>query len=71
MLLQNMVYQGTVLGPPAWNIFFADVAKAVTACGFEEAVFADDPTAQKQFPAVVSNDIIKQDFLACQRSVHN
>ena len=27
--LQNMVFQGTVLGPPLWNTFFADVATVV------------------------------------------
>ena len=26
MLLSNMVFQGTVLGPSLWNVFFADVA---------------------------------------------
>ena len=38
--LANMVFQGTVLGPPLWNVFFADVAKAVNKNGFCESVFA-------------------------------
>ena len=29
MELANMVFQGTVLGPPLWNAFFSDVAQDV------------------------------------------
>ena len=42
MKIQNMVYQGTVLGPPLWNIYFADAALAVNLHGFLEIIFADD-----------------------------
>ena len=41
-LLRDMVYQGTVLGPPLWNIFFADARHVVPGLGFAETVFADD-----------------------------
>ena len=34
MKIQNMVYQGTVLGPPLWNIYYADAAMAVNIIGF-------------------------------------
>ena len=40
--LANSVFQGTVLGPPLWNIFYADARMAVNAKGFTETVFADD-----------------------------
>ena len=49
--LANMVFQGTVLGPPLWNVFFADVAKAVNKNGSCESVFADDLNAFKAFDA--------------------
>ena len=29
MLLSNMVFQGTVLGPSLWNAFFGDIATSV------------------------------------------
>ena len=31
--LENSVFQGTVLGPPLWNGFFADVAHAARSTG--------------------------------------
>ena len=42
MSIQNMVYQGMVLGPPLWNVYYADAAAAVNLIGFLEIVFADD-----------------------------
>ena len=41
-ILANSVFQGTVLGPPLWNIFYADARFSVNAKGFSETVFADD-----------------------------
>ena len=41
-ILANSVYQGTVLGPPLWNLFYADARFAVRKLGFVETVFADD-----------------------------
>ena len=40
--LANSVFQGTVLGPPLWNFFYADARFAVRDYGFIETVFADD-----------------------------
>jgi len=39
--IQNQVYQGTVLGPPMWNTFFADVTVPLARLGFEDFKFAD------------------------------
>ena len=39
--LANMVFQGTVLGPCLWNVFFNDVSKSVTKTGFDDTKFAD------------------------------
>ena len=33
--LWNQVFQGTVLGPILWNIFFADSEQSIQCCGFE------------------------------------
>ena len=40
--IRNMVYQRRVLGPPLWNIYYADASIAVNVHGFLEIVFADD-----------------------------
>ena len=40
--LINQVFQGTVLGPMLWNLFFEDAALPIRRSGFKEIVFADD-----------------------------
>ena len=43
ILLQDMVFQGTVLGPTLWNVFFADISRPATSklssicCGLVKA----------------------------------
>ena len=46
VVLENMVFQGTVWGPPLWNNFYADSAKPIRKQEFTEIVFADDLNAQ-------------------------
>ena len=36
------MFQGTVFGPPLWNLYYADARTAVNAKGFVETIFADD-----------------------------
>ena len=48
-VLANFVFQGTVLGPPLWNIFYADAALATRLLRFIEVVFADDYNCWKPF----------------------
>ena len=40
--IANSVFQGTVLGPPLWNVFFADIILAACKTGGEPSTFADD-----------------------------
>ncbi len=47
--LADSVFQGTVLGSPLRNVFYADARHAVTDLGFVETVFADDFNAWKTF----------------------
>ena len=68
--LVNMVYQGTVLGPALWNVFFADAARPVAENGFSEAVFADDLNCFKVYDQVTSNCQIAQALSKCQNDVH-
>ena len=45
--IKDMIFQGTVLGPQLWNLFFADAATAIQEHFFEEAIYADDLNAYK------------------------
>ena len=47
--LVNMVFQGTVLGPPLWNLYYADCRKAVAKCLFQDLFFADDLNCWRSF----------------------
>ena len=49
MVLKNMVFQGTVLGPSLWNLFYEDARRAIHETGFEEIVYADDLNGFKEF----------------------
>ena len=51
----NMVYQRTRLGPPVWNIGYADAALTVKLHGFLEVVFADDLNCFKDFGLFTPN----------------
>ena len=69
-ILRNSVYQGTVWGPPLWNIHFSDARAAVQSVGFEEVIFADDLHCDRSFP---SNTNLEQVWAAmenCQVALH-
>ena len=50
-----MIYQGTVLGPPLWNVFFHDVKDVAETCGAQASIFADDLNVYKDFHVNVTN----------------
>ena len=66
MTLSNQVFQGTVLGPPLWNGFFADIIQSV----LEGKVFADDLNAFPTFPKTTSRTVIMNRLRACQEKAH-
>jgi hypothetical protein len=68
--IENQVYQGTVLGPPAWNLFFKDVAEAVRETDFVEALFADDLTCERAFNTAIPNSHLQAQMQRCQLHVH-
>ena len=68
--LSNSVYQGTVLGPPLWNCFFADAREAVTKHGYKDHTFADDLNCFKAFDAAVPDAAVLSDANACRTSLH-
>ena len=70
MLLCDMVFQGTVLGPSLWNAFFADVATVVPVANQEVNLFADDLTGTMACAVTVSNDILISELHEMQDRGH-
>ena len=68
--LSDMVFQGTVLGPCLWNLFFADVADSAKTQGGKESIFADDLNVFRDFDRFESNEHIMQNLNSCRDSVH-
>ena len=68
--LANSVFQGTVLGPPLWNMFYADAALATQLLSFVEVVFADDYNCWKAFPSRIDRSEILRQCCACQARLH-
>jgi hypothetical protein len=58
--LANTVFQGTVLGPSLWNIFFKDVTTIPALLNARVAQFADDLTVTKEFPPHTPNAYIME-----------
>ena len=65
-----MVFQGTVLGPCLWNIFFADVHAPAERNGSKERRFADDLSISKMFQRSRANDEILCDLRKSQANIH-
>ena len=65
-VIKDMVFQGTVLGPILWNVFFADIAQFMTSIEFNEERFADDLSIFNEF----TNDNIIDNLHECQRKIH-
>ena len=65
--------QGTVLGPPLWNLFYADARSSVHSKGYE-SVFAGDFNAWKGF--VATSDVLLgrqkayEDLRSAQKELH-
>ena len=69
-VLEEMVFQGTVFGPPLWNFHFADARHAINKIGFQEIVFADDLNAYKAFAANTEHAILETEMQKCQAELH-
>ena len=68
--ISNTVFQGTVLGPPLWNLFFQDVTEPASSFGGTPSVFADDLSAFKQFDKNIENAEILRELHVCRTRVH-
>ena len=69
-VISNQAFQGTVLGPPLWNVFFEPVDGVILRKTFRVAKFADDLSAYKNFEASRSNAEIKAELASVQSDVH-
>jgi hypothetical protein len=70
MLIKDMVFQGTVLGPTLWNLFFEDARTAINECMFEEVVYADDLNAYRIFKSTAETAAIEDSMKSCQTELH-
>ena len=71
MLLTDMVYQGTVLGPALWNAFFADVSVHVPEDRQHLQMLADDLKGDACCPVSMSNDMLRNSLTGAQRRAHS
>ena len=69
-VLENSVFQGTVLGPPLWNSFFADVASPARSSGGREAMFADDLNMFQEFLRLAPLAEVLEKLTGCKKRVH-
>ena len=69
--MSNMIFQGTVLGPILWNLFFANAQNAVTDMNFESIVYADDLNSFKYYQNFISDATILSDLNDMQISLHS
>ena len=70
LVLANMVFQGTVLGPWLWNLYYGDARLAVRKLGFQEVVFADDLNCWKLVPVSTDNKEALAEGRRCQEELH-
>ena len=70
MLCRSMVFQGTVLGPTLWNLFYEDARRAIHEAGFVEIVYADDLNALREFEHNASVDSVMSEDKKCQTELH-
>ena len=68
--LKNSVYQGTVWGPPLWNIQYSDAGDAVQNVGYLEVIFADDLNCSRNFATGTKKAIIEESLTQCQSELH-
>ena len=70
MLLTDMMYQGTVLGPTLWNAFFSDVSDFVPEDGQHIQLFADDLKVEATCPVTMSNQVLSDSLTEAQHRTH-
>ena len=70
-IMKNMIFQGTVLGPLLWNVFFRDIQYILTASNFLDVTFATDLNAMCCYPLRRYDDFIYGDLHSMPKKFHN
>ena len=70
MIIDNSVFQGTVLGPPLWNSFFSDVSVPAQSTGGQESMFADDLNVFQKFGRLQPLPELTSSMQKCRTNVH-
>ena len=68
--ITDMVFQGTVMGPILWMIFFSDISVCTSLYGDSENIFADDLSCFRAFDKVTSNNEILTELGQTQDLIH-
>ena len=58
--LSNMVFQGTVLGPCLWNVFFHDVDSPLHDTDFKDTEYADDLSHKGNYFTTLASNTTSQ-----------
>ena len=66
-----MIFQGTCLGPPLWNVYFSDVDATATSTGGRATKYADDLTTHKTYERSTTTDEILNDTATLQTRLHD
>ena len=66
-ILEDMVFQGTVLGPGLWNVMYEDAREPIAKCSFTEIVYADDLDAFRASRSDVGNSVLIGEMQGCQK----
>ena len=67
--LNDMLFQGIVLGPKLWNTFMADISPIIVALGLIDLLFADDLNAFKVYDKTVSQESNHESFEGVSKSM--
>ena len=71
MVIRDMAYQGIVLGPPLWTLFFEDAAMAIRFHDFFARWFSQTTlNAYKAFQLTTGNQVMFSELKRCQCEVH-
>ena len=71
MLLTDMVFEGTILGPSLWNAFFSDIADHVSQGRQLLNLFADDLTVMTHASQHVNESVILAELRGFQTRTHD
>ena len=61
----------SVLGPPLWNTFFADVDTPASSTGGRDAMFADDLNVFQEFDRALPAHVCQEQLERCRKRVHS